>query len=133
MDDSLKKQAIFSELEAFLELKSFNAKNLPEDVLITIRIEMDQAEKIRFYDKHLKNTQVSVLRDGTVILDIKNRIKGNRLIRSLIDEKEGVVNYADICKINVKIIGKREKLCRRHITFTGFYDIINRNGRSRQL
>ncbi len=38
MDDSLKKQAIISELVAFLELKSFNAKDLLEDVLITTRI-----------------------------------------------------------------------------------------------
>ena len=71
MDDSLKKQAIFSELTAFLKLKSFNAKNLLEEVLVSTRIEMDQAEKNRFYDKHLKNMQLSVSRDGTVTLDIK--------------------------------------------------------------
>ncbi len=71
MDDSLKKQAIISELVAFLELKSFNAKDLLEDVLITTRIEMDQAEKNRFYDKYLKNMQLRVSRDGKVTLDIK--------------------------------------------------------------
>ena len=71
MDDSLKKQAIFSELNAFLELKSFNAKYLLEEVLVSTRIEMDQAEKNRFYDKYLKNMQLRVSRDGIVTLDIK--------------------------------------------------------------
>lgn len=71
MDDSLKKQAIFSELTAILDLKSFNARDLLEEVLVTTRVEMDQAEKNRFYDKYLKNMQLRVSKDGIVKLDIR--------------------------------------------------------------
>ncbi len=71
MDDSLKKQAIFSEIEAFLDEKKFNAKDLLENVLITTRVEMDQAEKTRFYDKYLKNMQLRVSKEGEVTIDVR--------------------------------------------------------------
>ncbi len=71
MDDSLKKQAIFSELTAYLDQKSFNAKELLENVLVTTRVEMDQAEKSRFYEKYLKNMQLRVSKDGMVTLEVK--------------------------------------------------------------
>ena len=69
--DSLKKQAIFSEINAFLDERKFNARDLLEDVLETTRIEMDQSEKNRFYDKHLKNMTLSVSKDGTASIEIK--------------------------------------------------------------
>ena len=71
MDDSLKKQAIFSELNSFLETKRFNAKELLEEVLVTTRINMDAAEKNQFYEKHLKNMQLTVSKDGTVKIELK--------------------------------------------------------------
>lgn len=71
MDDSLKKKAIFSELNAFLETESFNAKELLDRVLVTTRIEMDQAEKKQFFDKHLKNMQLQVSKDGVVTIELK--------------------------------------------------------------
>ena len=71
MYDSLKKQAIFSEINAFLDERKFNARDLLEDVLEKTRIEMDQSEKNRFYDKHLKNMTLSVSKDGTATVEIK--------------------------------------------------------------
>ena len=71
MDDSLKKQAIFSELNSFLETKSFNAKKLLETVLVKTRIDMDAAEKNQFYEKHLKNMLLTVSKDGVVNLELK--------------------------------------------------------------
>ena len=71
MDDSLKKQAIFHELKSFLEGKSFNARKLLNEILVTTRIEMSPAEKQQFYDKHLKSMQLRILKDGKATIEFK--------------------------------------------------------------
>ncbi len=71
MDDSLKKQAIFSEIDSTLDSLKFNAKKLLDDVLVTTRIDMDHAEKQQFYDKHLKNMQLHISKDGDVAIELK--------------------------------------------------------------
>ncbi|MCQ2427417.1 MAG: NYN domain-containing protein [Clostridia bacterium] len=71
MDDSLKKQAMYSEFDSFFEKFSFNAKELFEDVLIKTRIEMVDGEKNQFYEKHLKNLQITVDKNGDVKIGLK--------------------------------------------------------------
>ena len=53
MEDTLKRQALLAELSSILDTKQFNAMGILDEVLISTRINMDQAEKQRSYEKHL--------------------------------------------------------------------------------
>ena len=46
-------------------------KKLLETVLVKTRIDMDAAEKNRFYEKHLKNMLLTVSKEGVVNLELK--------------------------------------------------------------
>ena len=71
MEDALKRQALFAELSSILDTKQFNAMGILDEVLISTRIDMDQAEKQRFYEKHLKNMQLHISKDGNVRIELK--------------------------------------------------------------
>lgn len=71
MDDSLRMQAMISEFNSFFETRQFNVKELFEDVLTRTRVGMSDSEKNQFYEKHLKNLQLIVEKDGNVKIELK--------------------------------------------------------------
>jgi len=71
LDDSLKKQAMFAEFNAFFETHTFNIREVFEEVLHRTRVEMPDGEKKQFYDKHLKSLQIEVDPKGNVKIELK--------------------------------------------------------------
>lgn len=71
MDDTLKKQAMFAEFNAYFEDIVFNISDVFEDVLRKTRVELPDGEKKQFYEKYLKTLQLKVENDGEVHIEIK--------------------------------------------------------------
>ena len=69
--EEMKRNLLLKQIGSYLAEKTFNMKDLLENSLLDMRIEMTAAQKKQFYDKHLKPAFLTIDENGRVQLNLK--------------------------------------------------------------
>lgn len=72
--EDIKHCTLFQEMHKYIDNRvKLNVNEMFEDALIQTRIEMTEAEKKQFFNKYVKNLELSISAEGNVVIKFKNK------------------------------------------------------------
>lgn len=72
--EDIKQRALFQEMHKYINnIVKLNVNEMFEDALTQTRIEMTDAEKKQFFNKYVKNLELSISAEGNVVIKFKNK------------------------------------------------------------
>ena len=72
--DQMKNDMLLKMIAGNLKERSFNLKDVLDDCLLSLRIDLTEVQKKQFYTKYLKSLQFSINEDGKAELKFKDRV-----------------------------------------------------------
>lgn len=72
--EDIKHRALFQEMHKYISnVIKLNVNEMFEEALIQTRIEMTEAEKKQFFNKYVKNLELSISAEGNVVIEFKKK------------------------------------------------------------